>query len=273
MSRDYWDCELSLTPSALQFHNVKNITSPYDDNNVDITLFVSCYNEEVFIENTLNTIVEAMKLIGKSYEILIIDDCSKDNSLVLVKKFIEEHPEINIILKANKKNKGLAQNFIDGAFIGKGKYYRLICGDNSEPIETLVKVIGMMGEADIIVPYYIEAQGKSNFRQFVSKTYTKLINLISGNKINYYNGLQVHLRYNIMRWHPTTRGFGFQAALLCGLMDLGFSYKQVPCVTIEQRGGGGNAITWKNLRSVMHTMLMVLIRRIAPWQNQKQKES
>lgn len=123
----------------------------------------------------------------------------------------------------------------------------------------------MMGEADIIVPYYVSAEGKSSYRQFVSKTYTRIINWISGNKINYYNGLQVHLRHNVMRWHPNTRGFGFQAGLMCLLLDMGFTYKQVPCITIEKRGGGGNAITWKNLRSVMHTIVSIMLRRLAPW--------
>lgn len=265
MSKHYWDATIDLSQAAGQFHTASEMTAPYDNNPLDLTIFVSCYNEEAFIVGTLNTIIEALKIVGKTYEIIVIDDCSKDNSLSLVKHYIEQHPDINLILRANKKNKGLAQNYIDGAFIGKGKYYRLICGDNAEPVDTIVKVLSLMGEADMIVPYYVEAQGKSASRQFISKTYTRIINFISGNKIHYYNGLQVHLRHNIMRWHPNTRGFGFQAALLCALIDLGFTYKEVPCITIEQRGGRGNALNWKNLRSVMHTMLKVFIHRIAPW--------
>ena len=265
MNNHYWDATVTLSESAEHFHTSKSITVPYDGNPLAISLFVSCYNEEAFIEDTLATIVKAMTVVGKSYEIIVIDDGSKDRSVELVKQFIAQHPTVNIVLRVNKRNKGLAQNFVDGAFIGRCKYYRLICGDNAEPLETLVEVINMMGEADIIVPYYVSAEGKSQYRQTVSKTYTWLINLISGNKIKYYNGLQVHLRHNVMRWHPNTRGFAFQAALLCLLLDMGFSYKQVPCITIERRGGGGNAITWKNLRSVAHTMVSIFLRRLAPW--------
>jgi glycosyltransferase involved in cell wall biosynthesis len=265
MNNNYWDATITLSESAEHYHTAQSITVPYAGNPLDISLFVSCYNEEEFIEDTLATIVKAMTSVGKSYEIIVIDDCSKDRSVELVKQFIAQHPAVNIVLRVNKRNKGLAQNFVDGAFIGRGKYYRLICGDNAEPIETLVQVISMMGEADIIVPYYVSAVGKSQSRQTVSKTYTWLINLISGNKIKYYNGLQVHLRHNVMRWHPNTRGFAFQAALLCLLLDMGFTYKQVPCITIERRGGGGNAITWKNLRSVAHTMASIFLRRLAPW--------
>lgn len=260
--KKYWNADITLTESAEHYHQVSEMLSPYDNAPLDITIFVSCYNEEDFIDETLTTIIQAMEMVGKTYEIIVIDDGSTDKSVQLVKDFIARHQSSNIILRVNLENKGLAQNFIDAAFIGRGKYYRLICGDNAEPIDTIVNVISMMGQADMIIPYYVSAEGKSLYRRSVSRMYTHLINLISGNKLNYYNGLQVHLRHNVMRWHPNTRGFGFQAGLVCLLLEKGFSYKQVPCITIEKRGGGGNALTLKNLRSVMHTMVSILMRRL-----------
>jgi hypothetical protein len=128
----------------------------------------------------------------------------------------------------------------------------------------MLKVFGMMGEADVIVPYYVSATGKSAFRRLLSKIYTGIVNLLSGNHIHYYNGLQVNLRYNVMRWRHNTRGFAFQAGLLCSLIDLGFTYKQVPCITIERRGGRGNALTWKNLLSVIRTLIDIFLNRIRP---------
>lgn len=263
--QDFWKADIVLSAAAQNIHTPETITAPYDRNPIDLTIFISCYNEEDFIGDTLISIVEAMKSLALEYEIIVIDDCSKDRSAEIVTDYIQQHPEVRILLRCNKKNKGLAQNYFDGAFIGRGKYYRLICGDNAEPIDTIVEVFRNIGSADIIVPYYISAEGKSGKRQFISRAYTTIINTITGNKINYYNGLQVHLRHNVMRWHPQTRGFGFQAELLCQLLDLGFTYKQIPCRTVERRGGGGNAITWKNMLSVTHTIFEILLRRISNW--------
>lgn len=260
----YWDASVVLSDSAGQYCHPALITTPYDNNHLDLTLFVSCYNEEKFIIDTLDMIVSAMTKSNKTYEIVVIDDCSKDKSVELVQNYIKTHPQVNIILRINHKNKGLAQNYVDAAFLGHGKYFRLICGDNSEPQETLLKVVSLMGEADIIVPYYLAFEGKSGHRQYISKLFTQLINLVSGNKIHYYNGLHMHLRYNVMRWHPNTRGFGFQAALLCMMLQLGFSYKEVACITIERRGGRGNALNLKNLRSVIHVFFSILLRRLTP---------
>ena len=259
----FWDADITLSRGATAFHRVENFINPYMDAPLDLTLFVSCYNEQDYIENTLNTIRAVMSELTLTYEIIIMDDCSKDQSVAVVERYIAAHPEMNIILRKNKKNKGLAQNYFDAAFLGKGKYYRLLCGDNSEPVSSIKTVFEQIGSADILVPYYVSSEGKSAKRQLISKTYTLIVNTITGYKFHYYNGLHVHLRYNVMRWHPNTHGFGFQADLLTLLLDQGFTYKEVPITMIEQRTGKSNAITFKNLLSVAHTLLEILLRRIS----------
>jgi hypothetical protein len=89
------------------------------------------------------------------------------------------------------------------------------------------------------------------------------VNLVTGNRLHYYNGLAVHLRHNVMRWHPNTRGFGFRADILCLLIDLGFTYKEIPVATVEQRRGKSNALTFRNFLSVSHTIIEIANRRLS----------
>src|SRR6185437_7891812 len=112
-----------------------------------------------------------------------------------------------------------------------------------------------IGAADMLIPYYVSSEGKSLSRRIISNSYSWLVNLISGFRLQYYNGLAVHLRYNVTRWHPNTRGFGFQADIICMLLDQGFSYKEVPVRTIERRTSGSNALTPRNMLSVSHTLI------------------
>jgi hypothetical protein len=202
---------ISMTPAAAHLHDTRSVLAPGQDAPLDLTILVTCYNEESFIIATIETVRAALlEAGGISYELIIIDDCSSDSSVALIESYIREHPDERILLRQNKINRGLAQNYVDAAFIGKGKYYRLICGDDAEPKDTMVTVFREIGKADMIVPYYVTAEGKSGYRQFLSKAFTALVNTIGGFKLQYYNGLAVHLRYNVMRWHPNTRGFGFQ---------------------------------------------------------------
>lgn len=259
----FWDADISLSDAARAIHSEKSLTSPYDGSALDLTIFVSCYNEETLITETLERIRQVMFELPFTYEILVIDDGSKDNSVGRVQDYMLKHPAVNIVLRRNKKNKGLAQNYFDAAFLGKGKYIRLICGDCSEPKETLMAVFSQLGSADILIPYYTSSEGKSLKRQFLSSAYTFIVNTITRYDFHYYNGLAVHLRFNVMRWHPNTHGFGFQADLLCLLLDQGFTWKEIPVTMVEQRVGKSNAVTFKNLLSVAHTLLEIFLRRIS----------
>ncbi|MFA4987527.1 MAG: glycosyltransferase family 2 protein [Candidatus Brocadiia bacterium] len=229
---------------------------------VYLTLFVACYNEEANIVDTLDTVLAALGHFSFTWEIIVIDDASSDQSVHRVREYIREHPRLPIRLVLNERNKGLGQNFIEAAFLGSGKYYRLICGDNVEPEERLVEIFRHIGEADMIIPYHVREEGKSLFRRALSRCYTQLINIIAGYNIRYYNGLPVHLRYHVMRWHTNGRGFGFQADMVTRLLDEGFTYKEIPVVLYERPEGTSNALKLKNVLSVAHTILEIGIRRL-----------
>src|SRR6202043_283318 len=154
---------------------------------------VSCFNEAPYIVDTIDTVRAALAELGRlSFEIIVIDDCSSDGSPDIVADYIRAHPDDRILLRRNQVNRGLAQNYLDAAFIGKGKYYRLACGDNAEPQSTMVAVFREIGKADMIIPYYVSSEGKSLYRRVLSNAYSAIVNVISGLRLNYYNGLAVH---------------------------------------------------------------------------------
>jgi glycosyltransferase involved in cell wall biosynthesis len=231
---------------------------------VDITIFVSCYNEEDLITDTLQHVSEALRAANQTYEIIVVDDVSRDGSAERVRKYISDHPEEPISLVVNKINRGLANNYVEAAFMGKGKYYRLCCGDDSEPVEAMTRLFRQVGRADIIVAYQDQdlVEGKGANRRLISKTFTFLVNLISGYSLKYYNGSSIHLRYNVMRWHPSSYGFGFQADILTRLLDEGASYIQVQSSGNDRKGSGSSALNMRNFLSVGHTLLELSIRRL-----------
>ncbi len=256
--------EFVLSEAARREHVESALLRPETrDSTLDLTAFVSCHNEAEFIVQTLEDIRLALRELGVSFEIIIVDDCSSDGSVGLVMAYISEHAQDRIILRRNLVNQGLAQNYIDAAFLGKGRCYKLFCGDNTEPKESIKKICSLIGSADIIIPNYSGVEGKSAFRRRLSRAYTRLVNFVSGNRLTYYNGLALHLRYNVMRWHPNTRGFGFQADIVCMLLDAGATYLEVPVDAVNR--GASRALTTKNILSVGHTLVDIAIRRIARW--------
>lgn len=233
-----------------------------ESTDVDLTLMVPCYNEEGNVTGTLETIIQAVEEIGCTYEILVIDDCSADQTSARVEAFTTEYPDKHIRLHRNITNRGLARGFVDGAFMAQGKYYRLVCGDNVEPKETLVAIFREMGNADFIVPYQTSVPGKRLGRRILSRFFANLVNLLSGNSLRYYNGSALFRTFDLMRWHVETTGFGFQAEFITRLLDEGMTYKEVPVEAFERLTGDAKALTLRNWLSAGYSLVKIFLRRM-----------
>jgi glycosyltransferase involved in cell wall biosynthesis len=234
-----------------------------DDKEVDITFFVPCLNEEKNVIDSIETLLSAIAEVNqiKSYEILIFDDHSSDKTVSVIENYQILYPHLPIRLIKNEQTRGLGYNYVEGAFKGRGKYYRLVCGDNQETKASMVKQFKEIGKADMILTYN-SIDARSKFRKLLSWLFVKIVNLLNGFSIKYYNSCVIHYRYNVMRWHPNSYGFAYQAELVTQLLYKNKTYLEVPIEGIERPGGGSRAFTIQNLLSVTHSLLQILFRRV-----------
>lgn len=74
-----------------------------DTNNFPfISVVIPMFNEEKYIANCLNSIIE-QDISPDNYEILVIDGLSTDNSPGIVKSLSQKHPNIKYLLNPNRK--------------------------------------------------------------------------------------------------------------------------------------------------------------------------
>jgi len=83
-----------------------------------ISLILTTYNGSKYIVPLINSIFSQTR---RPDEVLIFDDCSSDNTISLINKFIEEnHLENTWKCEINSENKGYEKNFFDGMCLAKG---------------------------------------------------------------------------------------------------------------------------------------------------------
>lgn len=90
-----------------------------------VTVVCLCYNHEHFVVETLNSVI---KQTYQNIELIIIDDCSSDNSVNVIKEWLKNHPEVPFI--ANEKNQGNTTAFNKGFKISKGDYIIDLAADD-----------------------------------------------------------------------------------------------------------------------------------------------
>ncbi len=72
-----------------------------------ICVIVTSYNYEQFIGRALESLVNQTY---KDFDVIIIDDGSKDNSLNIIKNYIEKYPRFHLYTHENNENKGLVES-------------------------------------------------------------------------------------------------------------------------------------------------------------------
>ncbi|HEX3729645.1 MAG TPA: glycosyltransferase family 2 protein [Opitutaceae bacterium] len=229
---------------------------------LDLTLFIPCLNEESRVVPTIETVQAALAELGYSYEILVVDDGSTDRTAAVVEEHRQRHPDLPIVLHRNPRNFGLSRSFVDAAFRGRGRYFRLVCGDNIESRETMTALLRELGRADIIIPYYPVLPGKSRLRRLISGLFTRIVNFLSGYSLRYYNGCALYRRFHVMRWASYNYGFGFQADLLTKLLDEGATYREIPLQGFHLTKERGSPLNTRNFLSTGHTLSEILLRRL-----------
>jgi len=102
--------------------------------NPDISVIVTIHNED----HTLHKVIRSIQNQSlKNIEIIIIDDCSEDNSLEKIKLYQKEDPRI--ILISHESNEGTIKSRSDGIRIAKGKYITSIDGDDAFAHKDILK--------------------------------------------------------------------------------------------------------------------------------------
>ena len=230
----------------------------------DISFYMPCLNEEINVVSSLNTIINLCKKSEVSnFEILIFNDGSKDNSKNIISNFINKNNmQDKIKLINNERTLGLGYNYIEGAYMASGKFYIMVCSDNSEDENNLLKIISLRGKADMVIPNFANNDNRNFLRRKLSRLFTLIVNLLSGNNIKYYNGVVLHKTYNVRRWHPLSCGFGYQAELITNLISVNKSYIEVEIENKDRDEGISRAFKMLNLLSITHTLIQIFSRRI-----------
>jgi len=138
---------------------------------IDISIIIPTLNEKENINELVKRIRESLNDI--KYEIIFVDDGSKDGTIEEIEKLKKEYKNIKLVERGYRK--GLSSAFIDGLKYSGGKYVVLMDADLQHPPELLKKMYekALEGYDLVIASRYIKGGKIENWniiRELISKT-------------------------------------------------------------------------------------------------------
>jgi glycosyltransferase involved in cell wall biosynthesis len=140
-----------------------------------VSIAMATYNGAKYIEEQLQSIIHQTY---SNLEIVIVDDCSKDNTVEIVEQYQQEYPFIRLYV--NEQNSGVTKTFEAAIQECSGEFIAISDQDDIWELNKIEILVNEIGEHDAVYSnsLLVDASGHS-----LSKSFTTIMNMKT-----YYSG-------------------------------------------------------------------------------------
>jgi len=209
------------------------------------SVVIPAHNEEGNLEPLLNRLHEVLSRTKSPFEIIIVNDNSKDNSYALLKRLKMVYSELVLINRTS--DPGVGNAIRAGLKSAKGQIIITLDGDLSHDPQEIPKLLKMLGTYDMVCgSRYI--QGGSADMQASRKMVSGLFNLIFRFLIgipvrDFTSGFRVYKRQIIDTINLRNPKFGIYIEIPFKAHLAGFKLTEIP-ITYHKRGKGASNLNY-----------------------------
>ncbi len=140
---------------------------------MDISIVIPAYNEEENIKgDALKAVSDYLSKRKYSWEVLIVDDASKDETVKLAAAFAKNHPGFRVL---KEPHRGKGGTVIAGVLAAKGEIVLFTDMDQATPINQIDKLIPKFKEGyDVVIGSRAGRKGAPILRKAMASGFTFL---------------------------------------------------------------------------------------------------
>ena len=141
-----------------------------------ISIIVPCFNEQEALPIFYKTIIPILKQLGPDYELILVDDGSKDNTASIMKNIAKDDENVKYVIFS--RNFGKESAMYAGLSKSKGDYVAVMDVDLQDPPEQLFEMLKSIKEEgyDCVATRRVTRKGEPKIRSWFARQFYKLIN-------------------------------------------------------------------------------------------------
>ncbi|OGC70080.1 hypothetical protein A2415_00585 [candidate division WWE3 bacterium RIFOXYC1_FULL_39_7] len=148
----------------------------------EYSIVIPAYNEADKISSTLTQVVSFMRTFSPSYEVIVVDDGSRDNTAEMVSEFQKNNPEVVVV---RNPHKGKSYAVYTGVMRSDGDLIYLCDADLSTPISELKKLAVWAKDQDFDVVIGsregkgAQRIGEPSYRHIIGRIFNLLVQVLA----------------------------------------------------------------------------------------------
>ncbi len=215
----------------------------------ELSVIIPAYNEEERLGPTLRRVLEYFRARGRSIELIVVDDGSRDRTSEVANRFAEEFDEVRLIRLAANRGKGYAVR--SGVVNARGRAVLFADADSAAPIAEVERLEAALEcGADIAIGSRAlrseDVQVKAKlYRRLMGRAFHQLVSWLTVRGIadtqcgfKLFRAEVAHDLFSRMRMN----GFSFDVEVLMMAQRRGYRIEEVPVNWVHQPGSRVNLI-------------------------------
>lgn len=142
------------------------MVSGIDDKIPLLTIAIPTWNRSISLNKALEHLFPQLENYSKQIEIIISDNGSDDDTQYIIRKFIDQYQQLNIISNKNSANIGFYDNFKKCRELSSGKYLWVLSDDDYVCSDIITVILNKICETTEFAVLYLK--NKTYQSQFLS---------------------------------------------------------------------------------------------------------
>ena len=153
-----------------------------DNSTVEYSVIIPVYNEQEVLETTWKRLTETMRGVGGTYELLFVDDGSRDGSAAILRRICEQDPCSKML--SFSRNFGQQAAMSAGIDYSRGKAIVFIDADLQDPPEVIPRMIEKWNEGyEIVYGKRLKRKGETVFKKVTAALFYRLLRAVSDREV------------------------------------------------------------------------------------------
>jgi dolichol-phosphate mannosyltransferase len=217
-----------------------------------LSLVLPAYNEESGIRQAVAEADDALTALTADYEILVIDDGSRDGTAAAVEAMLSERPRVRLL--RHDSNRGYGAALRTGFEAARFERVAFTDADCQFHLEDLGRLLPLSDDCPVVAGYR-EGRQDSWRRRFLSRGYNLLTRALLGTGARDCDcALKVFRRDALAELLPETEGFFVNAEMLARARQKGVAVAEVG-VRHRPRQSGRSKVSLRDVPRTLATLL------------------
>lgn len=226
-----------------------------------VSFVMPMYNEAENIERTILKVKDVASGITNDFEIIVVDDASKDGSADLVLKIADRDRRVKCfrLLKNTKFGGAFAECFKNAS------KDIIIYMDSDMPVSQndIKEAFTLINDTDIVTGYSKVKKGDTIARKFMSGVYNMIVQLLFSLNVKDINsGFKIVKRELVKDLNFISRSPFIDVEIFIHAREKGASVKQYPLIFLPREGGKSHIAAFPIIVATFRDILKVFLNEI-----------